>query len=145
MRKYHASTICPDYKQCRVNYDKKIKVHVGELLSIEQMKEIQCILLGYITARGLVIETLPSSNLRIGYYKTMDEYHLTRWVVEGDGALMPPVVIGTDDPGIFMTNIYNEYARVFCHFQEKSISVVDGMDKIKRIHETSKIYHFLQK
>lgn len=145
MRKYHASTICPDFKQCRVNYDKKIMVHVGEILSIEQMKEIQCIVLGYIAAKGLVIETLPSSNLRIGYYKTMDEYHLTRWVAEDEGVLMPPVVIGTDDPGIFMTNIYNEYARVFCHFHEKNISVVDGMDKIKRIHETSKIYHFLQK
>ena len=72
-------------------------------------------------------------------------YHLTRWVAEDDGSLVPPVVIGTDDPGIFMTNIYNEYARVFCHLQGKNISVIDGIDIIKRIHETSRIYHFLQK
>lgn len=142
MRKYHASTTDTVNKRCRYQYDKKIRVNVGEIISVEQMKEIQNIVLKEIIERGIVIETLPSSNLRIGYYKTMDEYHLDRWTERGRNELRPAVVIGTDDPGIFMTNIYNEYARVFCYLREKSYGEADGIEIIRRFHETSKIYHF---
>ncbi len=142
MQKYHASTIDTINKKSRIQYDKKIKVKVGEIISLEQMREIQAVVLRDIVGRGIVIETLPSSNLRIGYYKAMDEYHLQRWIEKKGGEQQPTIVMGTDDPGIFMTNIYNEYARVFCYLRDKSYSEADRIEVIKRIHETSKIYHF---
>lgn len=142
MQKYHASSEDTFYRNCRINYDKKIKVRVGEILSVELLKEIQSILLRDIVRKEIVIEALPSSNLRIGYYKTMEEYHLTKWVNGEFDDSLPPIVLGTDDPGVFMTNIYNEYARVFCHLKNRTNSLMDKMGIISRIYETSKIYHF---
>ena len=141
MQKYHASTD-GIYKSCRINYDMKIKVNVGDILPMELVEEIQRILLADIVRKGIVIEAMPSSNLRIGYYKTMEEYHLTKWINGEVDCSLPPIVLGTDDPGIFMTNIYNEYARLFCDLLNRTHSAMDKLEAVRRIHEASKIYHF---
>ena len=59
-----------------------------------------------------------------------------------DNLLLPSVVLGTDDPGIFLTNIFNEYARVYCYLLDKGYSPAESMDMIKRLHENSLIYKF---
>jgi len=67
-------------------------------------------------SKEIVIETLPSSNISIGPYKTIDSYHLWNWLQwECDGKCIPPLVVGTDDPGIFPIIIFSEYARINYH------------------------------
>ena len=56
---------------------------------------------------------------------------------------MPFVVLGTDDPGIFSTNIYNEYARAYLHLQECGWSSSERLQKIGEIHKWSSIYKFI--
>ena len=61
--------------------------------------------------QGIAIEALPTSNIRISYYESYSEHHIHRWL-SADSHIRPTVVFGTDDPGIFSTNLYNELAHV---------------------------------
>ena len=93
--------------------------------------------------RELVIETLPTSNVRIGRYNTFDVYHLKRWLLwRREGKAIPSIVLGTDDPGIFATSIYNEYANVYCSLVNAGESPTDAMDLIRRMEQNAHIYNF---
>ena len=97
-----------------------------------------------MTKKEIVIETLPTSNVRIGFHKDFSTYHLFNWTKwRAEGKSIPPIVVGSDDTGIFATNIYNEYANIYCmllnthHMPHSQI-----MDIIKRLDEDSHIYKF---
>ena len=68
-----------------------------------------------LAERRVAIETLPTSNVRISFYRHYKEHHIFRWLgVSGEGfAVMPDVCVGSDDTGIFATNLHNEYALLF--------------------------------
>ncbi len=120
-----------------------ILVNPLELFSIEALSELQLLLLRYMCERELVIETLPTSNVRIGRYNTFDVYHLKRWLLwRREGKAIPSIVLGTDDPGIFATSIYNEYANVYCSLVNAGESPTDAMDLIRRMEQNAHIYNF---
>lgn len=91
--------------------------------------EIQEIITEIIKQKEIVIETLPTSNVRISVYKNYAEHHLRSWLKQD-----LKVVVGTDDAGIFATNIYNEYAHI-CNM---------GIDipHVKKLIENSNDYVF---
>lgn len=127
----------------RKQYDEIISKDIRSLFSIEQLEILQTIILEYLSKKGIIIESLPTSNMRISYYKTWEEYHLEPWLnTSPDEGLKPAVVLGTDDPGIFMTNIYNEYACAYLHLEKKGHSPTSRIQKIKDIHTSSTIYKF---
>lgn len=79
----------------------------------EALIALQERVMSHIQMRRLVIETLPTSNVRIHIYKDFDEHHLFRWLgLTGSPLPRVPIVVGTDDPGIFATCIRNEYIHV---------------------------------
>lgn len=84
--------------------------HPDWINSLQQMvrKEIR--------RRHIVIETLPTSNVRISIYRNHSEHHLKRWRREKLN-----VVVGSDDAGIFATNIYNEYAHIYTMTNKKAV------------------------
>ena len=130
-------------------YDKLIEIENCNLLKYNEIRILQNLVLNIMALKGIVIETLPTSNVRISYYKNLGEYHLSRWICNNtENVLIPPVVLGTDDPGIFSTNIYNEFAKAYLHLeasQSSSItSVSDRILKISGIHNNSRIYNFIQ-
>ena len=64
--------------------------------------------------RSIAIESLPTSNVRISFYKEYSEHHLQRWLgLNDENDPIPSVVLGSDDPGIFATNLKNEYCHVY--------------------------------
>ncbi|NEJ20692.1 hypothetical protein GR247_11000 [Rhizobium leguminosarum] len=85
---------------------------VTDFVSIPALCALQDIVLAEVNRRGIALESLPTSNMRISVYQTMAEHHIFRWLGLTGPALnnRPTVVIGSDDPGIFCTNIRNEYA-----------------------------------
>ena len=105
---------------------------------------LQRAILRLMQRKEIVIETLPTSNLRIGYHKSLENYQLFNWLQwKDEGYSIPPIVIGTDDPGVFATNIYNEYALIYCYLvYEKGLSRNEVMDYIREIDENSKTYSF---
>ena len=87
---------------------------------------------------------MPTSNLRIGYHRSLKSHQLFKWYEwKKDEHPIPPIVLGTDDPGVFETNIYNEYALVYCYLvYEKEMPREDVMKYIYDIYTNSQIYAF---
>lgn len=108
------------------------------------MEELQLMLLRYLNEKEIVIETLPTSNVRIGHHHTYDTYHLWNWIKwENEGNPIPPIVVGTDDPGIFATNIYNEYSNIYCKLvYVHHVSRNQAMSVIEKLDKNSQIYKF---
>jgi hypothetical protein len=94
--------------------------------------------------KEIVIETLPTSNVRIGHHHDFSTYHLWKWFAwEAEGHPIPPIVAGTDDTGIFATSIYNEYANIYCHLTNSGMMTHNkAMQIIERLEENSRVYRF---
>ena len=96
-----------DTVNSRKNYDEVIEIETDKLFSSDALGIIQLLILEYLARKEIVIEALPTSNLCISHYQHLKEYHLEKWLeVDQEKILLPSVVLGSDDPGIFMTNIY---------------------------------------
>lgn len=98
-----------------------------------------------ISELGIVIETLPTSNLRISYYENISEYHLLRWLYPEEERMdtCPSIVVGSDDPGIFMTNIYNEYAQIYQYLKSSGYTTDQRMKIMEDLYRHSITYNFV--
>lgn len=113
-------------------------------ISAEVLRCLQNLVLHRIAKQGVALEVLFTSNIAISFYRESHEHHLGRWVEktsEGN-LLIPPVVVGTDDPGIFMTNIYTEYARIASYFENRGYVFSERLDMLKRFIYAGKYYRF---
>ncbi|MFL9839251.1 hypothetical protein ABS768_17220 [Flavobacterium sp. ST-75] len=128
----------------RSGFDKIISIDPFDILKAEDVELLQLELLHEMTKREIVIETLPTSNVRIGFHKNYSTYHLLNWVKwQEEGKSIPPIVVGSDDTGIFATNIYNEYANIYCMLlYTHNMPHSKVMKIIKRLDEDSRIYKF---
>ena len=128
----------------RANFDEIIAIDPFEILKINDIEELQLALLNEMTKKEIVIETLPTSNVRIGFHKNFSTYHLVNWIRwHEEGRSIPPIVVGSDDTGIFATNIYNEYANIYCMLlNTHNMPHSKVMSIIKRLDEDSRIYRF---
>lgn len=147
LESYHSPAISSKnniIKSCRERYDTLVKLNINHLFDTELLEELQTIVLDFLAKNEIVIEALPSSNLRISYYKQLEEYHLKRWITyrQKHQKLLPSIVLGTDDPGIFMTNIYNEYARTYIHLEKLGVSSSERIQKMLDIQQNSDVYKF---
>lgn len=104
---------------------------------------LQQYVLKHLAHKGIIIETLPSSNLRIACYENPMQHHIKRWLDnETSDECLPSIVVGSDDPGIFMTNIYNEYARILLQLSESDISSDTRIRKIQQLCNNSEMFNF---
>lgn len=128
MRLYHNA-------ECREKYDSKCIYREGceKTLGVGCIEKLQSVLLDYIIKRGIVIETLPTSNVRIGIYNSYEELHLKDWLINHPELR---IIVGSDDPGVFATNIYNEYAHIY-NILERSTEENECQSIIRRLHEDS--------
>lgn len=139
---YHAANET-SYINYRDNYDHMICVP-ADYLNATQLNYLQMIVLDKLSEKKIVMESLPSSNLCISYYRHLQEYHLKRWLDDNNNLeyRLPAVVLGSDDPGIFMTNVYNEYARAYLHLEICGYSEKQKMEKISFLYNCSTIFRF---
>lgn len=137
MEKYH-------YYKTKVVYDEIITIKTGDIFGPDEMWNLQTAVLKFMHHREIVIETLPTSNVRIGHHKDYDTYHLWNWMKwEHEGYSIPPIIVGTDDTGIFGTNIYNEYANIYCHLiTAGNVTHNNAMRIIEHLDKNGKIYRF---
>ncbi len=126
-----AGALLADWHHPKV-YERARKLQSVEIniLPCDIYRKLQEKLLEIICHRQIALEILPTSNLRISYYKDYAEHHVYRWLKEG-AINRPAVIMGSDDPGIFSTNTFNEYAHVFIN--AKKHEPANSSDPIKII------------
>ncbi len=73
---------------------------------------LRSLVVAEVANRGLTVEVCPTSNQRIGAFGSMDRHPV--FLLAGspahEGIARPRVMVCTDNPGIFSTNLPNEYA-----------------------------------
>lgn len=100
-----------------------------------------------IVTKQVIIETLPTSNVRISQYWHIREHHSLRWMglgqhrVEGDS--QPMVSLGSDDPGIFATDMRSEFYHLYAVLRkELGMTDVTALQALSFINECGRIYRF---
>ncbi|MFK3773308.1 adenosine deaminase [Pseudomonas sp. NPDC089406] len=86
----------------------------NDVLTPKILRTLQQYLLKLLAENSIAIETLPSSNVRISIHSSYDEHHAIGWLGAGKHPApnAVPIVLGSDDPGIFATSLRQEYAHL---------------------------------
>ncbi|MCF4151877.1 hypothetical protein L2W58_08715 [Dethiosulfovibrio sp. F2B] len=119
----------------------------SDFLDVQELAAYQQAVLSEISRKRLVIETLPTSNVRISQYRDMRDHHVFRWMgipnrsLDGDPAVM--VSLGTDDPGIFASSLKGEFYHLYLVLrQDLGLPDHEAMDYLKRLNERGFEYSF---
>lgn len=107
----------------------------------DDVLNVQKALLNEIEEKGIVIETNPTSNLRIGRFERYDLHPLTLFYNPdlSVGKNCITVSINTDDKGIFATSLRNEYSLMALSLRKKKDR--DG----NRIYSDTQIEDYLHR
>lgn len=128
------------------NSEEQVEINLTELpksLLITAQQYVQ----RTIAKKHIVIETLPTSNVRISHYDSISQHHIFRWLglperkVAGDINML--VALGSDDPGIFATDLRNEFYHLFCALcNEFEYSPNEALALVSKLNENGRIYRF---
>jgi len=94
----------------------------------------------------VIVETLPSSNVRISQYQGFDEHHAQRWMripghlVEGDPSIS--VALGSDDPGIFAADLRGEFYQLFAQARRCGVAEEQALGMVGQINDNGRIFRF---
>lgn len=135
------------------HFNSNVKKRYNQMMSLRirqsyfsttHIEHLQNLVLDYIAHKDIAIEVPLSSNVAISFYNNANEHHLQRWMDDSseNDLLIPPIVVGTDDPGIFMTNIYIEYARISSYLESHGYGFNARVEAIKNMIKTSNYYCF---
>ena len=131
----------------REKYDKHINIPIQNgFFTADELWQIQNLVLHHLAKKNIALEVPITSNLCVSFYRNLNEHHIGRWIkgCSEHNLLIPAIVMGTDDPGIFMTNIYIEYARVMTYLENKGYSINERIEKIIQLNRMSKYYRFIR-
>jgi len=106
------------------------------------LRAIQDHTLRLLVRRRIAIETLPTSNVRISYYESYKDHHISRWLASGREQVRPPVCVGSDDPGIFATNMRNEFLHIYFSLRHAGRSERDALDALRELNQNARRYAF---
>lgn len=107
---------------------------------------LQQALMARVAERRVVIETLPSSNVRISQYERFEEHHVMRWmgvsafVKPGDIPIM--VSLGSDDPGIFAGNLKGEFYQLYAVLRKHGLQDTEALRHVAAVNERGRQYRF---
>lgn len=132
-------------KKCRRSQEQLEEV-AADFLPPEVLLLLQQEVQRYLCMHDVALESLPVSNVRISQYADMQQHHILRWLhvgpyeVAGDAKLT--VCLGSDDPGIFVTDIKNEYYHLFFMLRNAGLSTHEALGKLKEVNDNGRIYAF---
>ena len=101
-----------NHSECCNRNGKKVTVIQVPLSFATDVAKVQESILWNLEKQGIVIETNPTSNLRIGRFNRYDQHPIFHFhsIDEKEGNHSMLVSINTDDKGIFYTSLKNEFS-----------------------------------
>lgn len=135
LKRYHSGPVIAKSRET-------IEIAPMDIVSCDQLRQMQNQMLKLFIDKNLALETLPSSNVTISFYRKYEEHHLLRWLGLKDADTpKPSVIVGSDDTGLFMTNLRNEFSFVY-----KLVADVKGPDYaievLERLNKNVKQFRF---
>lgn len=121
-------------------YNDLIEVDLHSVLNretVEILKMLQNYVVKLIKDRNIAVEVMLTSNVRISQYNDFKMHHIFKWLLENEPQLN--VVLCSDDPGIFNTNLRNEYLLTAQILRELNR---DPIPIIGRLKHNSKVFKF---
>lgn len=118
----------------------------AEYLTSELYLRLQQEIMSEIAERKVVVETLPSSNVRISLYNDFKEHHSLRWmrvpgyVEHSDPEIM--VSLGSDDPGIFAGDLNGEFYQLYAVLRQLGNGDTTSIKYIEPVNERGRQYRF---
>jgi adenosine deaminase len=112
----------------------------------ETFVRIQQAVMRLVRDKGIVIETLPSSNVRISQYHNFTEHHALRWMRvpgylrENDPEIM--VSLGSDDPGIFAGDLNGEFYQLYAALRSLGLGDMTALKHLTPLNERGRQYRF---
>ena len=143
-RRYHE-------QEARQKGAETVEIEVGgedALYDMAALHALQQDAVAELNHRHVVIETLPTSNVRISFYDSYAQHHLFRWLgltaPEGFADRhFPTVCVGSDDTGIFATNMRNEFIHLYevlhTHY---GLRDHDAVDYLRRLNDNGWRHRF---
>ncbi len=115
-----------------------------DFISNKVLKFIQNFIIDLLNKRNIIIESMISSNKLISFYNSYQEHHILRWLGVGKykTSPKPTLVLASDDPGIFVTNIRNEYSHLYLMLKNKKLSEDEIFTKLEMLVRNAQIYRF---
>lgn len=120
------------YLKERTKYERIIAVDCYEFFKEGNLVILQKEIMKLLSEKEITIETMPTSNVTIGHHHSFRSYHLARWMRWKEESNIPNIVMGTDETGVFPTNIKNEYANVYDLLVQNNGLSDDEKEKAKR-------------
>lgn len=109
------------------------------------MERVQEQMLAKLCTRRIAIEINPSSNLSIGFLRDMREHPVFRWLgPEMNTTSAPFVTVGSDDPGIFATELVHEYAFLASAAARRGASPLSIQSWLEHLRQTSIDFSFIK-
>lgn len=121
----------------------------SDYLNHDVMLFLQQTVLDKLKKQRVIIETLPTSNVRISQYKHYREHHVFRWMKvpfmskHNDPNVL--VSLGSDDPGIFANDISCDFYQLYAVLQEQGFNDIESLNYLSELNERGRQYRFHDK
>lgn len=111
---------------------------------VEEIRAVQDDLILECAKKGIIVETNPTSNLCIGPLTDLTEHPIFRW----RGPTMPiqegcQVMVGSDDPSIFGSELLHEYGFLWAAAQKRGHSLIETQHWLQALRDAGLTYSFL--
>ena len=129
--------------KCREHWKENITLGPEELPQAHVVRAVQDALIQEMRRKSILVEVLPTSNVRISHYARSEDHHVMRWLNPEDPRPAPQVVVGTDNPGIFSTTLRNEYTFILHQLQAMHPEWSDKpYEVVRHLIENGKSFRF---
>ncbi|CAM2005581.1 hypothetical protein [Acanthopleuribacter pedis] len=125
----------------------------GELIEVPidffaevELTALQAAVITDLNQRSIALESMPTSNVAISYYRNYREHHLFRWLgipAAGNDLPEPIVVLASDNPGIFANNLRNDFSHIFVVMtRDLELSPNEAISQLRKLNRNGRIFRF---
>lgn len=108
------------------------------------LRDLQDLVIRRVVRERIAIEVNPSSNLSIGPMTSIVEHPIFRWAPPEGGSeeLRPVVVVGSDDPAVFGSELVHEFALLALAAEHRGAAPRAVARWLRELHDDAKASRF---